>query len=218
MEFNTKKEREQFIIDNLGLVAFTLKNKMNYEYVEHSYDDMFNVGVIGLIKGIDRFDKMVSDNFSTYIIKCISGEIHHYTRESRQGIHYGQRLLSNKYRINRLSKTMNNKEMSQELGISEKEVEEIKDIDFKTLSLNCKYKDSDFDNEFEYKFGYDEDFDMNLYLKQLFSVVSEREKGMIIEQFFNEKSQNVIAIENGISQSQVSRIIKKGLHKMREVA
>ena len=34
MKFKTKEEREQFIIDNLGLVTFTLKNKMNYEYVE----------------------------------------------------------------------------------------------------------------------------------------------------------------------------------------
>lgn len=215
MKFKTKEEREQFIIDNLGLVTFTLKNKMNYEYVEYSYEDIFNVGVIGLIKGIDKFDEKISSSFSSYIIKHISGEIHHYTRESRQGIRYGQRLLNNRYKINKLSKSMSNKEISQELGMSEKEIEEIKGIDFKILSLNRKYKDSDFDNEFEYKFGYHVDFDTELYLESLFSVVSELEKEIILERFINEKTQYNIGLNHGLSQAQISRIIKGGLAKMR---
>lgn len=216
MKFDTKEQREHFILDNIRLVDYTLKRKLHYEAIEHSYEDMFNVGVIGLIKGIDKFDEKISSSFSSYIIKHISGEIYHYTRESRQGIRYGQRLLNDRYKINKLSKSMSNKEISQELGMSEKEIEEIKGIDFKILSLNRKYKDSDFDNEFEYKFGYHVDFDTELYLESLFSVVSELEKEIIFERFIKEKKQYDIGLNHGLSQAQVSRIIKGGLDKMRK--
>ena len=68
MKFDTKEQREHFILDNIRLVDYTLKRKLHYEAIEHSYEDMFNVGVIGLVKSADAFDPKYNIKFSTFAI------------------------------------------------------------------------------------------------------------------------------------------------------
>lgn len=218
MKFDTNEQREQFILDNIRLVDYTLKRKLHYEPIEHPYEDMFNVGVIGLVKSVDAFDPKYNIKFSTFAIYSIMREIEHYSRHTREGIHYAQQLLINKRKADRLIKIMSIEDVAKELNKDVKEIEELININFKVSSLNSKNGLSDKENEYGEIFGYEEDFDTNLYLKYLFKVVNEREKDMIIEQFFKNTPQKIIANKYGISQSQVSRIIKGGLDKMRKVS
>lgn len=219
MKFDTKEQRERFILDNIRLVDYTLKRKLHYEAIEHSYEDMFNVGVIGLVKSADDFDPKYNIKFSTFAIYNIMREIEHYSRHTREGIHYAQQLLINKRKADRLIKTMPIEDVAKELNKNVKEIEELININFKVSSLNSKVDNNECNkkNEFQETFGYEEDFDTNLYLEYLFEVLNEREKNMIIEQFFKNTPQKDIANKHKISQAQVSRIIKGGLDKMRKV-
>ena len=65
---------------------------------------------------------------------------------------------------------------------------------------------------------YEEDFDTNIYIEYLLSVISERERYVIEEIFYNNRSQTQIASQIGVSQMQVSRIMRKALKKMKECA
>lgn len=219
MKFDTKEQREQFILDNIRLVDYTLKRKLHYEAIEYPYEDMFNVGVIGLIKSADAFEPKYGIKFSTFAIYNIIREIEHYTRHNRKGIHYTQQLLIDKRKADRLIKTMSIEDVAKELNKDVKEIEELININFKVSSLNSKTDNNECNkkSEFQETFGYEEDFDTNLYLKYLFEVLNEREKDIIIEQFFKNTPQKDIASKHNISQPQVSRIIKSGLNKMRKV-
>lgn len=219
MRFDTKEQRERFILDNIRLVDYTLKRKLHYEAIEHSYEDMFNVGVIGLVKSADAFDPKYNIKFSTFAIYNIMREIEHYSRHTREGIHYAQQLLINKRKADRLIKIMSIEDVAKELNKDVKEIEELININFKVSSLNSKVDNNECDKkgEFQETFGYEEDFDTNLYLESLFEVLTEREKEIIFERFIKEKKQYDIGLNHGLSQAQVSRIIKGGLNKMRKV-
>ena len=121
----------------------------------------------------------------------------------------GNKVTSNKYV----------EDVAKELNKDVKEIEELININFKVSSLNSKVDNNECNkkSEFQDSFGYEVDFDTNLYLKYLFEVLTEREKNMIIEQFFKNTPQKDIANKHNISQAQVSRIIKGGLAKMRKV-
>ena len=219
MKFDTKEQREHFILDNIRLVDYTLKRKLHYEPIEHSYEDMFNVGVIGLVKSADTFDSRYNIKFSTFAIYNIMREIEHYSRHTREGIHYTQQLLINKRKADRLIKIMSIEDVAKELNKDVKEIEELININFKVSSLNSKVDNDECNkkSEFQETFGYEEDFDTNLYLESLFSALSKREKEIIFERFIKEKKQYDIGLNHGLSQAQVSRIIKGGLDKMRKV-
>lgn len=219
MKFDTKEQREHFILDNIRLVDYTLKRKLHYEAIEHSYEDMFNVGVIGLVKSADAFDPKYNIKFSTFAIYNIMREIEHYSRHTREGIHYAQQLLINKRKADRLIKIMSIEDVAKELNKDVKEIEELLNINFKVSSLNSKADNDECNkkSEFQDSFGYEVDFDTNLYLESLFEVLTEREKEIIFERFIKEKKQYDIGLNHGLSQAQVSRIIKGGLNKMRKV-
>lgn len=219
MKFDTKEQRERFILDNIRLVDYTLKRKLHYEAIEHSYEDMFNVGVIGLVKSADDFDPKYNIKFSTFAIYNIMREIEHYSRHTREGIHYAQQLLIDKRKADRLIKIMSIEDVAKELNKDVKEIEELININFKVSSLNSKVDNNECDkkSEFQETFGYEQDFDTNLYLESLFEVLTEREKEIIFERFIKEKKQYDIGLNHGLSQAQVSRIIKGGLNKMRKV-
>lgn len=219
MKFDTKEQRERFILDNIRLVDYTLKRKLHYEPIEHSYEDMFNVGVIGLVKSADTFDSRYNIKFSTFAIYNIMREIEHYSRHTREGIHYTQQLLINKRKADRLIKIMSIEDVAKELNKDVKEIEELININFKVSSLNSKVDNNECNkkSEFQETFGYEEDFDTKLYLESLFSALSKREKEIIFERFIKEKKQYDIGLNHGLSQAQVSRIIKGGLNKMRKV-
>lgn len=219
MKFDTKEQRERFILDNIRLVDYTLKRKLHYEPIEHSYEDMFNVGVIGLVKSADAFDPKYNIKFSTFAIYNIMREIEHYSRHTREGIHYAQQLLINKRKAERLIKTMSIEDVAKELNKDVKEIEELININFKVSSLNSKVDNNECDkkSEFQDSFGYEVDFDTNLYLESLFSALSKREKEIIFERFIKEEKQYDIGLNHGLSQAQISRIIKGGLNKMKKV-
>ena len=111
-------------------------------------------------------------------------------------------------------------EIAEELDLSVDEVKEIKDISFGVVSLD---KSCGIDDNGEEKSAfadvlippYEEDFDTNIYIEYLLSVISERERYVIEEIFYNNRSQQQVASQIGVSQMQVSRIMRRALKKMK---
>jgi RNA polymerase sigma factor (sigma-70 family) len=92
MKFATKRERDNFILKNTGLVR-----KVANHYARNSnipYDDLYQIGCIGLINAVDKFEVEKENKFSSFAIPTIRGEILHYLRDKYTIIKFGRKINS----------------------------------------------------------------------------------------------------------------------------
>lgn len=222
MKFKSKKEKDSFIMDNIKLVDFVINKRMiTYNTFEYEYEDIKSMGIIGLINAVNRYDEKKGYEFSTFAISCIVGEIFLYIRETRYGIRYGRKILMNKSKIDRMLENMTIKEVAKELKLKEKDVYKIHYMNLDNMSLNYIYNNNDNGDgcrELIDYIPYEMDFNKNLYIRDLFECLTEREENVLIKYFFQEFSQKEIAEELNISQVQISRIIRKAISKIKKAA
>ena len=126
MQAGEKEVREVLIEQNLGLVHHIVKRFLNRGY---DTDDLFQIGVIGLIKAIDKFDPSFDVKFSTYAVPLIAGEIKRFLRDdgmvkvSRTLKENGSRVKYARERLSlRLSREPTLQEVSKEAGLTIEEV------------------------------------------------------------------------------------------------
>lgn len=222
MNFKTKEDRDKFILDNMKLVTWTIKNKVNYyDYYDCTFEDLKSIGTIGLIKAVDKFNESKNVEFSTFAVSKIYGEIRVAFRDVRNGIRYGRRFLQNKSQVDDMinieKKTY--KEIAEELNLSEKDVADINVINLKQLSLNSRVK-SVKDDFLEYidVITYKDDKEAKCKLYDLLNILDERNRKIVIESMVYGKTQTELATKYGVSQVQISRIINKSIEKLRKVA
>ena len=217
--------RELLVESNLGLIRSVLKGFMNRGY---EFDDLFQIGSIGLLKAIDKFDNSFDVKFSTYAVPMIIGEIKRFLRDD--GIIKVSRSLKQianmaKTAEERLSKVLGREvsiqEISDEIGIEKEEIimaleasyqpEYLYDVvhqnDGSPLYLIDKISDES-----------DEAGDLvdTLILKDLLNQLKPRDRQVIVLRYFQDKTQIEVAKLLGISQVQVSRIEKKIIEDMRK--
>lgn len=222
MNFKTKEDRDKFILDNMKLVTWTIKNKVNYyDYYDCTFEDLKSIGTIGLIKAVDKFNESKNVEFSTFAVSKIYGEIRVAFRGVRNGIRYGRRFLQNKSQVDDMinieKKTY--KEIAEELNLSEKDVADINVINLKQLSLNSRVK-SVKDDFLEYidVITYKDDKEAKCKLYDLLNILDERNRKIVIESMVYGKTQTELATKYGVSQVQIGRIINKSIEKLRKVA
>lgn len=222
MNFKTKEDRDKFILDNMKLVTWTIKNKVNYyDYYDCTFEDLKSIGTIGLIKAVDKFNESKNVEFSTFAVSKIYGEIRVAFRGVRNGIRYGRRFLQNKSQVDDMinieKKTY--KEIAEELNLSEKDVADINIINLKQLSLNSRVK-SVKDDFLEYidVITYKDDKEAKCKLYDLLNILDERNRKIVIESMVYGKTQTELATKYGVSQVQIGRIINKSIEKLRKVA
>ncbi len=219
-----KKAKDKIVEGNLKLVLSILKR---YQNKCDNMDDLFQIGVVGLIKAVDNFDLSFNVRFSTYAVFMIDGEIKRYIRDnnslrvSRSTKELSYKLIN--YREDYLSKNYKyptNEEMCNYFNISPYEL-------YKTLnSLN------DVGSIFEpiYSDGGDtiylvdqledkklKDLDELLALREAMSKMKDREKIIITKRYIDGLSQAEIAEELSISQAQVSRIENNALNSVKKL-
>lgn len=218
MKFNTKEERDKFILDNMKLVDFCILNKINrYDKFDYSYEDIQHMGYVGLIKAVDRFDE-TKGKFSAYACNYIVAQILKDFRELHRGIRYGRKILLNKNKISERLKYKSIKEVAKDLNLTEREVEQINIMEISPLSLNIKIKKSEGKKESEYiDFITYKENDAKDKLNELLDCLSEKEKNIFLEHMLKGYTQTEIAKEIGVSQVQVGRIVKKSLNKLKKV-
>ena len=218
--------KDKLINGNLKLVLSILKSFNNKNV---NLDDLFQVGVIGLIKAIDNFDITYGLKLSTYAVPLIIGEIKRYLRDN-MAIRVSRSTKDLAYQIIRF----------KDEYIAEHGVEPNATLIAKTLNIDefmISYamdalKDPSSIFEPIYNDGGDtiylfdqiadikdknSDKDMIISLRKALNKIKEREKNILLERFIIGKTQMEIANELNISQAQVSRIEKSAIENVRKL-
>lgn len=211
---------------NLPLVASISKKFINRGY---DYEDIFQIGSIGLVKAINNFDLSYNVKFSTYAVPMIMGEIKRFLRDDgmikvsrnvkslARKIHYYREQLTNK-----LKRSPTIDELAEYAGV---EKEEILFAIESASSLQYLYDTIHQDDgapvllidKLSEKKG---DDDVNIIekiaLKEALRSLDEKARQIIMLRYFKDKTQIQVAKMLGISQVQVSRIEKKVLLQMKK--
>ena len=194
------------------------------------FEDLVQVGTIGLIKSIDRFDLGRGVEFSTYATPTIIGEIKRYFRDKGWAIRVPRRLQELRMQITsttaELTQTLGRsptpRELSEVIGCSVEEiVEGIESSNaYSTLSLDAT-DDSGEDNGASMLelMGLDDEelehIEIRESIKPLLEALPPREKRILLLRFFKNKTQSQIADEIGVSQMHVSRLLSRTLAQLR---
>jgi RNA polymerase sigma-B factor len=194
------------------------------------FEDLVQVGSIGLIKSVDRFDPGRDVEFSTYATPTIVGEIKRYFRDKGWAVHVPRRLQEL-----RLSLSAATAELSQELGRSPTvaELAERVEVDeddvleglesanaYSTLSLDAPEAGDSERLSIADAIGTEDEalegVDYRESLKPLLAQLEPREKRILLLRFFKGMTQSQIAADVGISQMHVSRVLARTLSRLRE--
>lgn len=218
--------KEKLINGNLKLVLSILKN---YNRGNTNMDDLFQVGVIGLIKAIDNFDISYGLKLSTYAVPLIEGEIKRYLRDntamrvsrSTKDLAYKIIKFKDEYLINHGIEA-SSQIISKELGIDEYLISYALDAMKDPSSIfEPIYNDGGdtiylFDQIADIK-DKNSDKDMIISLRRALQKINEREKNILLERFIVGKTQMEIATNLNISQAQVSRLEKSAIANIRKL-
>ena len=212
--------KEKLIEENIPLIKSIVKRfKGRLEY-----DDLMQLGVIGLVKAVQNFDVEYGVRFSTYAVPMISGEIKRFLRDdgaikvSRWTKSLAQKIsayIDEKLKNGEAEPTV--EQLATAFDVDAQEIVFAMDAQHYLLSLSATVGDDDL--ELGDKIATEECEDENIdkmLLKDLIEDLPQREKKVIVLRYFRDKTQSEIAKELGVSQVQVSRIENKVLQKLKD--
>ena len=218
--------RDEIIENHLALVTHTARKFANRG---EPLDDLIQVGTIGLIKAIDRFDPDKGFEFSTFAMPTIIGEIKRHFRDKTWAIQVPRRLQELGASVNHAITDLTNQldrsptiaEIAKHLDISVDDVVEAINANsaYSTVSLDSKPSEDEGMTLGQRVGSIDEALEGVEYresLRPLLAALPEREQTILVMRFFENKSQTEIARELGISQMHVSRILAQTLATLRE--
>ena len=212
------ESRAEKIENNIGLVH-NVAHKFLGRGID--YDDLFQIGCLGLIKAVDNYDETRGFAFSTYAVPMIIGEIRQYFRDtgtmkiSRTLKEQGRMILSLREEFfSEYGKEPTITQIAQKLGISPEDTARAINASLPVYSLTVSEEDdkSEFSVPVE---SYDKDISDKIALMQVIDTLGDDDRLLIKCRFFNEMNQTKTAEIIGISQVQVSRREKKLLAFLR---
>jgi RNA polymerase sigma-B factor len=191
-------------------------------------EDLVQVGSIGLIKAVDRFDVDRGVEFASYAVPTIVGEIRRHFRDKAWAMHVPRRLKELSLRLSRtldqltveLGRSPTIAELAAAAGVEEEEAIDALDSmnAYATRSLHAPFEEGSDDSLAE-KLGADEqgyaDVEDGALVEAGLDALGERERQIVELRFFHELTQSQIASEVGISQMHVSRLLRRALATMR---
>jgi RNA polymerase sigma-B factor len=194
------------------------------------FDDLVQVGTIGLLKSIDRFDPERGVEFSTYATPTIIGEIKRYFRDKGWAIRVPRRLQEMRMMIgtatSELSQTLGRsptpREIAEQIGVTVEEVMEGLESSnaYSTLSLDAGSDSDEGGTPILDAIGEDdvalEHVEIREWIKPLLEQLPRREKQILLLRFFRGMTQSQIAEEIGGSQMHVARLLTRTLEQLRE--
>lgn len=218
--------QERLTLYNTALVKSIVKRYLNRQV---EYDDLFQIGCMGLVKAIRNFDLSYDVRFSTYAVPMIAGEIKRFLRDdgmikvSRSLKELAAQAAAARERLSvERGRDVGVSEIAAELGVDAEEVAAALEAARPHMSI---YEPAYGDNSDALMLdhvqdGADEMGDTlnRVLLKELLGTLEPRERTIIMLRYFSDKTQNEIAVQMGISQVQVSRLESKILQKLRERA
>ena len=220
-----KFEMDRLIRENNGLIWSIVKRFMNRGY---EVEDLYQIGCIGFIKSIKRFDTNFEVKLSTYSVPYILGEIKRFIRDDGP-IKVSRSIKELNTKINELKRQylLNGKEITleqicKELKIQKEDaiiaMESTNAVESMDAAANTENKDGKQMTIFDkLSTGKNEEelITNKMVINQLLNELKDRDKEIILLRFFKEKTQTEVANILGISQVQVSRIERKILNEMK---
>ena len=222
----SKEDMTKLIEDNNGLIWSIVRRFNGRGY---DIEDLYQIGSIGFIKAIQRFDTSFEVRLSTYAVPYILGEIKRYIRDdgpikvSRSIKELNIKILElQKEYFRKYGRDIKLEEISKELRISKEEITMALDSARPVDSIeNAKYTDNKTDKTVsildQISTGKDEQTEIanRITIKNLISELNDNEKEIILLRYYKQKTQMQVSRILGITQVQVSRIERKVLEKMR---
>ncbi len=215
--------REQFIVANMRLVLSVIKR---FHLKNHNEDDVFQAGMIGLIKSINNFDLSVGVKFSTYAVPMIIGEIKRFLRDGnslrvpRSVRDTAYQVLRTRTQIESRDEEASIERIAQEMQVAVSDVAYALDAISDTVSLFEPVYNKSGDSlllldQIGDQKNTDELWTENVTLTSAMNTLCEREKKIIYLRYFEGKTQTEISEEVGVSQAQVSRLEKNALSSIK---
>ncbi|AFZ54542.1 RNA polymerase sigma factor SigF [Cyanobacterium aponinum UTEX 3222] len=223
--------RNQILELNMGLVRKEVCHWLNQ--CQENYDDLLQVGCIGLIRAIDRYDIEKGFAFSSFAVPYVRGEIQHYLRDKGYSIRIPRRCLELKNQSNRIVRKLRNElnrqptdqEIARELGVSLQEWHDVKlaHQNREPISLDINANDEDErstlgdclpDHQYRSFQLAQED---KIRLQNALSQLEDGTRKVLEFVFLQDLTQKETADILGVSVITVSRRIKKGIVKMRNL-
>ncbi|MDW7673036.1 MAG: RNA polymerase sporulation sigma factor SigF [Bacillota bacterium] len=218
--------REKLINCNLKLV-FNLVQR--FENRGYELEDLFQIGTIGLMKAIDKFDLSYNVKFSTYAVPMIIGEIRRFLRDDNP-VKVSRSLKETAYKVHKTKEQLINElgrepsipEIAAKVGIPiEDLVAALEAVQNPTSIHETLYQDDgdpiylldQLSDENEIEPSWLE----NLALKEVIGKLTPKEQEVILLRFFQDKTQMEVAEIIGLSQVQVSRIERQALKNIRQL-
>lgn len=220
-----KEARDQLITDNIPLVWSIVRR---FAGRGEDLQDLFQIGTIGLIKAIDKFDTSYDVKFSTYAVPMITGEIKRFLRDDGMiKVSRSLKETAGKARIaeeqlgKKLGRDPTIEEISEEIGIEVEDIAMAVTANSEVESLYKTIYQGDGSaiyliDKLEEAKDEQEEMVNHLALKKVMDSLEKKDRELIKLRYFMDRTQTEIAKELGISQVQVSRLEKKILKKMRE--
>ncbi len=219
-----KEAREQLVEENIGLIWCVVR-RFGGRGVE--MEDLFQIGSIGLLKAIDKFDLDYDVKFSTYAVPMISGEIRRFLRDDGM-IKVSRSLKELSYRslkageklTDRLGREPTMEELSEELGVEKEELVQAMEAGGEVDSLYRPIHQKEgseirlLDKIEEKEKSEDKILD-RMMLKELLETLNADERRLIWLRYFADRTQSDVGKIMGISQVQVSRMEKRIMENLR---
>ena len=218
-----KLARDKILIENTGLIWSIVRRFLNRG---HEGEDLFQIGCIGMLKAIDRFDTEFDVAFSTYAVPMIAGEIRRFIRDD------GIVKISRKIKENQM-KIMHQREIHINEKKQEPTIEELEKVCDLTkeeivMAMDASRNVESIDKEMYSKdsaytlmdlaeddTNIEETVLNKIMVQQLMDMLESKERKIINLRYFKNKTQSQVAKEMGMTQVQVSRLEKKILNSMR---
>lgn len=221
-----EEARTQLVEENVGLIWCVVRRFLG-RGVES--EDLFQIGCIGLLKAIDKFDFAFDVKFSTYAVPMISGEIQRFLRDdgiikvsrSLKEMAYKAFLAREKLQ-ERLNREPTLEELADDMGVEKEELTMAMEASSEVESLYKPVYQKDGNEvplleKLEERDCQEERVLNRMLLSQLLDELGKEERQLIYLRYFSNKTQTEIGHELGISQVQVSRMEKKILKRMRDM-
>ena len=218
-----KLARDKILIENTGLIWSIVRRFLNRG---HEGEDLFQIGCIGMLKAIDRFDTEFDVAFSTYAVPMIAGEIRRFIRDD------GIVKISRKIKENQM-KIMHQREIYINEKKQEPTIEELEKVCDLTkeeivMAMDASRNVESIDKEMYSKdsaytlmdlaeddTNIEETVLNKIMVQQLMDMLESKERKIINLRYFKNKTQSQVAKEMGMTKVQVSRLEKKILNSMR---
>lgn len=220
-----KQSRDKILLENTALIWSIVRRFLNRGY---EGDDLFQIGCIGMLKAIDRFDTSFNVSFSTYAVPLITGEIRRFLRDDGI-IKVSRTIKENQLKIyletEKFRKDYNREptleELAIECGLSSEEIITALEASREVESIYKEIDGGDNKNQtiiekIEDNKDHENMVINRIMVRQLLETLNEKERKIIILRYFQNKTQSEIAGLIGMTQVQVSRAEKKILENLKK--